>query len=214
MSINRNLLVLFILALGALGAFWVLNNSTTPMLVSNARAVHVEGNMYSVYLNLDNPGKPDLITSISAKNANKAFIMGGTRKEGLVVPQNAKPTLASDGAHIMLQLSGVEPVEGTLIPFNINFQNAGAVAVKAVIQKVGGMTMEMEDDDAKMDHSSHGAGAVFNVHDPAKAPKIELSATPEADGKWVVSVATENFVFFEPKVEPLKHEDGQGHGHL
>ncbi len=214
MSINRNLVVLILLVLGGASAFWFLNNSTTPILISNARAVHISGNTYSVFLNLENTGNADVITEISANNAERAFIMGGATDQGLAIPQGAKPSLSSDGAHIMLQVSGGKPVDGTLIPLNINFENAGSVAVKAVIQKAGGITVETDEGVAKMDHSSHGGDAMFNLHDPASAPKIEMSVTPEADNKWAVEVTTDNFNFFEPKAEPLKHEDGQGHGHL
>jgi len=214
MSINRNLVVLILLVLGGANAFWFLNNSTTPILVSNARAVHVSGNIYSVFLNLENTGNADVITEILAENAERAFIMGGATDEGLAIPQGAKPSLSSDGAHIMLRLLGDKIAEGTLLPFIIKFENAGSVAVKAVIQKAGDITVETDEGDAKMDHSSHGGDAIFNLHDSASAPKIEMSVTPEADNKWAVEVTTDNFNFFEPKVEPLKHKDGQGHGHL
>jgi len=82
MSINRNLVVLILLVLGGASAFWFLNNSTTPILISNARAVHISGNTYSVFLNLENTGNADVITEISANNAERAFIMGGTTEQG------------------------------------------------------------------------------------------------------------------------------------
>lgn len=216
MFLDRKRIAFFILLLAVLGLIWFLNNANSPMLISNAYAVHLRDNVYAVYLTMENTGQPDVITDVNANAASNASIMGGTRDEGLAIPEGAKPSFSSDGAHIMLQL-GENLAEGAFIPLTLNFKNSGPVPLKAIVRETPQMSSTMApsaDQDAKMDHSMHAENAVFVIEDAQTAPKIEVSVNRGDDEKWIVSVKTENFEFFEPTVEPLVHEDGRGHGHL
>lgn len=231
MTMGRKLITFLILTLAILGLFYALNNASSPILTSNARAIPISDNVYAVYLDLQNVGAPDMITGVVAKNATRAFIMGGTSDEGLAIPTGSKPSFSSDGAHIMLMFSEQNQItdnktEGKFIPMSLVFENAGAVAVKAIIKnspQMSAMDNSNADDMAMMDHSLHDGNMVFEIDSNQTSnqagvgnsiPSISMNLRPNQDKTWLVDIQTSNFEFFEPVTMPLVHTDGQGHGHL
>lgn len=213
MTLDRKKISLMILILVVFGLFLILNNANSPILISNVKAVQTNSNTYSVYMTMENVGKPDIITEVIAKDPNKAFIIGSTGTDGLALPQGAKPSFSSDGAHIMVRYINAGPELGEFIPLVLEFRNAGSVAVKAIVAEPTA-SMASNDQSTKMDHSMHGAEAVFEISNKQSSPEIMMSVVQGSDKKWRVEVNAENFNFFEPVVEPLVHKNGQGHGHL
>ena len=208
-------LILIILIFVSIGMLWILNGSKSPILFSDVRAVPVSENMYAVYMSMENNGAPDTLTSVTAKDAEKAFFMGNTSGKGLAVPEGAKPSLSPDGVHVMLMLNGVNKQNGEFIPLVLQFAKAGSVPVKAVISDMSKMgDMSSDAVDGKMDHSMHSADAVFNVESGLNIPRVEMSVQKAENHEWMIDLTTQNFEFFEPETDPAAHKNGQGHGHL
>lgn len=214
MSNNRKLAIIAILILGAAALFWSLNSASAPILVSNVKAVKMNANMYSVYLNMQNDGGPDFITSVQSTDQNHAYFMGAHPTYGIAIPNGASPSFSSDGAHIMVNANGAELKAGEFIPLTINFKNSKPQQIKAIVEDASASnTMAMGDEDIPMDHSMHGSTKI-EIGADDNAPAIEMQVTLNDDETWAVNISTQNFEFFEPQTEPLAHKDGQGHGHL
>lgn len=213
MTIGRKKTSLLILILVAFSLFLILDNTSSPILISSVKAVPVNNNVYSVYMTIENTGPPDTITKIVAKGPIKAAIMGSTGTGGLAIPQGAKPSFSSDGAHIMLSDINEDLKPGEFIPLTLEFKNAGSVAVKAIVAEPA-TAISVDNPNAKMDHSMHGANAIFEINDEQNPPEIIMTLVQNNNKNWQVEIKTTNFEFFEPIVEPLVHKDGQGHGHL
>ena len=229
MSNNRKITIIAILILGALALFWSLNTASSPILVSNVKAVKMNENMYSVYLNMSNAGDPDFITEIKATDQNNAFVMGAHPTYGIAIPKGSSPSFSSDGAHIMVNIDKTSYQPGEFIPLTIAFKNSKPQQIKAIVEDPNANKMNMGDDatemehsqmdhsqmdHAQMDHSMHQAGAGIEVGSDQNPPDIEMTVAQKDDDTWSVLITTRNFEFFEPKTEPLAHQDGQGHGHL
>lgn len=222
MSNNRKLTIIAMLILGTLIFFWSLNTALSPILVSNVKAVKMNENMYSVYMNMRNDGEPESIKNIQSTDKINAFIMGAHPTFGITIPQGASPSFSSDGAHIMVNTQGVNYNIGEFIPLTIVFANSGSQQIKAIIEDPVSRTkntMSMGDesssmDHSQMDHSMHQAGAAIEVNPDKDTPKIEMKVSQNKNKTWSVRLTTHNFEFFEPKTEPLTHKSGQGHGHL
>lgn len=214
MSNNRKLAMIAILILGAAALFWSLNTASAPILVSSVKAVKMNANMYSVYLNMQNDGDPDFITDIQSTDQHHAHVMGAHPTYGIAIPNGASPSFSSDGAHIMVSAEGTELNAGEFIPLTINFKNSKSQQIKAIVQDPpSSNTMAMGDENAPMDHSMHGS-AKIEVGANDNAPAIEMKVTQNSDETWAIKISTQNFEFFEPQTEPMMHKDGQGHGHL
>ena len=222
MTNNVKLSLAAFLIAGAAILFWTLNKATTALLISNARAVHINEKIYAIYLNMENTGGPDIITAVAAKDAERAFVMGITPNSAIAIPKGSKPSFASDGAHIMVVHKSSGLKNGEFIPMTLSLAKAGNVRVKAFIQdppSEDAMKMSMSDDDGKMDHSAmdhsiYGNMGVMEIASGLDAPKIEMSVARNEKNDWLIEITTDNFEFFEPVTEPLVHKDGQGHGHL
>lgn len=221
MSNSRKLTIITMLILGALVFFWSLNSVTSPILVSNVKAVKMSDSMYSVYLNMQNDGEPDFITEIKATDQNNAFVMGAHPTFGVAIPRGSSPSFSSDGAHIMLNVGANSYKFGEFIPLTIMFKNSNPQQIKAIIQdpNTSSDNMAMGDgseamDHSKMDHSMHQMGAAIELNSDQNPPSIDMSVSLNADETWSIQLTTQNFEFFEPETEPLEHKDGQGHGHL
>lgn len=221
MSNSRKLTIITMLILGALVFFWSLNSVTSPILVSNVKAVKMSDSMYSVYLNMQNDGEPDFITEIKATDQNNAFVMGAHPTFGVAIPRGSSPSFSSDGAHIMLNVGANSYKFGEFIPLTIMFKNSNPQQIKAIIQDPNASSdnMAMGDgseamDHSKMDHSMHQMGAAIELNSDQNPPSIDMSVSLNADETWSIQLTTQNFEFFEPETEPLEHKEGQGHGHL
>jgi copper(I)-binding protein len=221
MSNSRKLTIITMLILGALVFFWSLNSVTSPILVSNVKAVKMSDSMYSVYLNMQNNGEPDFITEIKATDQNNAFVMGAHPTFGVAIPQGSSPSFSSDGAHIMLNVGASSYKAGEFIPLTIVFKNSNPQQIKAVVEDPNASSENMTIGDSseamdhsKMDHSMHQMGAAIEMGSDQNPPSIEMTVAQNANNSWSINLTTQNFEFFEPETEPLEHKEGQGHGHL
>lgn len=216
MRVRQNKVYIPILVIGVIGLFWMMNQAKSSISVSGARAVATSDGMYRVSMTLENHGGPDVLTDVSSPVAKKASIMGQAIKRALAIPAGASPSLAADGAHIMLAIENQDLKAGEFIALTLSFENAGVVAVKALVSVVS-KQFEMETSNANgaMDHSQQATGAnpLVNVVKDQQAPSLFLKVEQHGVNEWSVLVETENFEFTEP-VAPAVHEFGQGHGHL
>jgi copper(I)-binding protein len=183
--------------------------------------VKMSDSMYSVYLNMQNNGEPDFITEIKATDQNNAFVMGAHPTFGVAIPQGSSPSFSSDGAHIMLNVGASSYKAGEFIPLTIVFKNSNPQQIKAVVEDPNASSENMTIGDSseamdhsKMDHSMHQMGAAIEMGSDQNPPSIEMTVAQNANNSWSINLTTQNFEFFEPETEPLKHKEGQGHGHL
>ncbi len=174
------------------------------ILLENVEARSHGGAMIGVTLTVRNDGPPDLLMSVEVPGSKLALIMA-EHTGPLPMPAYSSIDLASDGAHIMI--GGLDGVlqDGRLIPLTLMFENAGRVAAKARFS-------DLENTDTTMDHGAMG-GAEYIVPDGEAAPDLSVSAQPNAEGGFSVTVEIENFRFSREQADG-PHEAGTGHGHL
>ncbi|MFV2051654.1 copper chaperone PCu(A)C [Aliiroseovarius sp. YM-037] len=207
MKHRRATVVLAVLLLGGALVFWKLQSATTPLRITEARAVWDAdtADSFNVFLKIENLGPPDTLlgahTSI-AKSAETAGLIGATSAP---IPSGATPTLAADGAHIALDGvdGGIGP--GATFPLTLTFDRAGEVSVLATVaDPTGGASVAGQPD----------LGDICRVGPGEPAPKVDLQVKPAADGEgWSVTVLSDEFTF-SPTVDGLGHVPGYGHGHL
>ncbi len=143
--------------------------------------------------NIDNPGGPDRLISVSSGDSAGAVLMGGSGD--LAIPAGSTPSLASDGLHAMLQGVTGDIAEGRLVPVKLTFETAGDVTTRA---RIGAM---------EMDHD-----AVFDVPESEPKPTLSLLVFPDGGG-WRIEAKTDDFTFSRDAVDG-PHQPGIGHGHL
>lgn len=190
-------IVLVIAMLGAAGAaVWTFVLAQPGVLIQSVTAVPVPTapNNLMVTLTIENPGGPDRLLDVTSDVA-KVAVLKAPDTFGLPVPAGSNPSLAMEAGHIMLMGLSDAPAAGTLIPMVLEFERAGSVATKALVQSAG---------------MSHGMR--FDVPASEVAPQVDISVTPEGDG-WTVAVAAQNFTFAKDLVDQ-PHQPGTGHGHL
>lgn len=202
----RTLVVLFVLIAAGGLLFWNLQHVTSPIKISNPRAVlAVDGEgPAAIYLTLENTGGPDVLRTMSSPASEHVMIMGIDEDRTIAIPANSKPGFSSDGAHAMI--NGLEPglVDGTFVPLVLEFERAGRVPLKAQVSRGTGS--------AGMVHSMHG-GVGHAVGEGEPVPSIILEVLPDRDG-YRVTIETQNFAFFQPEADMSEHVPGQGHAHL
>ena len=205
MQQRRTLVVLFVLIAAGGLLFWNLQHVTSPIRISNPRAVlSVDGEgPAAIYLTLENTGGPDVLKTMSSMASEHVMIMGIDEDRPIVIPAGSKPGFSSDGAHAMI--NGLEPglVDGTFVPLVLEFERAGRVSVKARVsrgtQAVG------------MDHSQHGGVGHTVEEEPVPSVALDVQAARDV---YVVTIETQNFEFFQPEADSAEHMPGQGHAHL
>lgn len=237
-NVSKSLLFFVLLAIAGLG-LWYLSTSTSPIITSNGRAEEVADGVYAVYVDIENTGPAEVIKGIGISSKGDMSFIGIPDGYTPIVPSKSKASFSSDGAHIMYRSEGDDLKEGAFITFNLDFENAGSVSVKAIVAAKGDVVapseqeptneIEKPDGDSKMDHSMHGSskdskaemdhsmhqmGLPFDLDDPTTAPTISMTAQKLTDGEIKVQLETSNFSFIEPVQDPPTHVIGQGHGHL
>ena len=175
-----------------------------PILLEDVEATSHGGAMVGVTMTIRNSGLPDRLLSVEATGAKLAMIMS-EKTDPLPIPGLSSVSLASDGAHIMIGGLSGELEEGRLIPLLLNFENAGAVSAKARV-------VAPAKSGDKMDHSSMGR-AEYIVPEGEVGPTLSLTASPQAEGGYVINIETMGFEFSQEKADG-PHEKGVGHGHL
>lgn len=180
-----------ILALAALG--WALMRpQPRVILITNAIATPLPNGALALTMTLTNPGGPDQLIDASSPEGTVAIT--GTAGD-LVVPAGGTPTLAMDGAHLMLTGLSGQTAEGRLIPLTMTFQATGPATTRARVT-------------APPAHMAH----MQTPHDAPTGPRVSLTIAPQGDG-FQVAVTTQNFRF-APDLVDGPHQPGTGHGHL
>ncbi|MCP4319709.1 MAG: copper chaperone PCu(A)C [Hyphomicrobiales bacterium] len=216
MKQQRTIAVLILLAVVGGLLFWNLQSTTSPMKISNPKAVLGEGgnSSFPVFLTLENTGVADTLIGLRSPISDNAMITGTAKDDRAAIPAGSKPSFAGDGAHIMLAGVDEDLQDGSFVPLVLVFENAGEVTAKALVSR-------MVDGDAqksvpnKMTHDMHGMGKVYEVQEGQPAPEIllKVQAVPES-GDYRVTAETGNFAFFRPEGDQAEHVAGQGHAHL
>ena len=186
--------------------FWNLQSATSPIKISNPRAVMpaTGDGPAAIFLTLENTGRPDVLTAVHSTESDHVMVMGMDDGKPIAIPAGSKPGFASDGAHAMVAGLSVDLTDGAFLPLVLEFEGAGRVPVKALVSRGG--------DSGGMDHSMHG-GAGLEVGEGEPVPSISLDVQPDGDG-YSVTIETQNFEFYRPEADMAPHEPGQGHGHL
>lgn len=190
-------IVLIIATLAALGAaVWAIVLTPPGLLIQNAKGVPVPGapNNLMVTLTIENPGRPDRLLDVTSDLA-KVAVLKAPDTVGLPIPSGGASSLSMEAGHIMLMGLQDAPEEGTLVPMTLEFERAGTVATKALVQSTG---------------MSHGMR--FDVPPGETPPSIGIVVVEE-EGGWRLDITTKDFTFAKEMVDQ-PHEPGKGHGHL
>lgn len=210
MKLLRPILLLIVLAV--IG--WTAINAFDPlgkdMLLQNVQAAQLEGQAADslvVFLKIENRGGPDRLLSAKAHDATETFIYNPESDSGIPIPAGTSPSLASDGAHVLLR--GVDgPIDdGRLFPIALTFEKAGTITSRARL------AAPVEQGDAG-EHGVFGLGSICRVGEGEPAPAISVRTEPMPDnGGWRIFVDAEEFSFAEHLTD-TDHIPGVGHGHL
>lgn len=171
--------------------------SPPPILIENAVLQPVDGGL-ALTLSLTNKGGPDWLVAARSADA-EVGVMGGALP--LAVPGGARPSLALDGAHLMLRALTGAPEAGRLVPVTLVFERAGEVATRARI-----------DTPAAMDHAAMGHGEMQMEGAPLSGTIPTMTVTPEGAG-WRVTLDAPALTFSAEAADG-PHQPGVGHGHL
>lgn len=209
----RTIAILVVLAIIGGVLFWSLRETTSPMKISNARALVGESGegLLAVYMTLENTGAADTLLAARSPVIEKVMVMGTTGEGRAVFPAGSKPSFAADGAHIMAA-TRQELQDGSFVPLVLVFDRAGEVTVRAQVSRAGSGDGDVEA--GMMSHAMHAMGPGHEVGENDPAPSLRLDVRPLDSNGYRVILETENFSFFRPEADASPHIDGQGHGHL
>lgn len=208
---RRQILILVILIAMGIALYFFQSDDTSfdpqTIRISDAVAVAVEGEAgsVSVQMQIENTGAPIVVISASSPEANSAKIMGLENSNSVTLPGNDSVSLASDGAHLMLNGVSGQLEDGRLIPLTLTVAGDGVLATKARLSK-------------PMKMAGHQMGAMVMDGDtvlgdnPAPDLAVDVVAN-EANRGWMVSVEVSNFRFAKDLVDG-DHVPGTGHGHV
>lgn len=203
-------------------AFWIGRPDTHHLLITEVVATPADGDTgtVAVTLTIDNRGGPDRLTGVGSEEAAAARLHAPDARDGVPVPGQSAPSLALDGAHVVLEgISGALD-DGRLIPLTLTFENAGPVSLRARLKRADAMAMAhgsahsgMTMEGTTMEDTTMG-GAPLSIPAGEAGPALSLSVTPLPDGAgWRVTAVTENFTFDREQADG-PHQPGHGHGHL
>ena len=210
MKLIRPLLLVAVLAAIGVAGYFAFDPFEKHMRISHVNAAPLEGgapDSLVVFLKIENGGGPDTLLSAKARDATETILYNPESERGLPVPGNTTPSLAADGAHLVLR--GVEgPIEdGRLFPVELTFEKAGTVTAKARL------VAPVNQGDAG-NYGIFGLGDICRVEEGEPAPEVSLRTEPKADGTgWRVLVDAMDFTFAE-HLTGTDHIPGVGHGHL
>lgn len=169
-----------------------------------AGASSASGGTLMVSVTIENSGGADWLISADSPVATMAKLRPAPGPNGLPIPGQAAPSLAPDGAHLLLFGVSGALKDGRLAPFTLTFAHAGGVDGKATLRVVdaGGA--------APGDPMAH----VRPDAPPPEGPTPDVSFVVEPDGTgWRVTVDAGDFRF-APAAMDGEHAPGEGHGHL
>lgn len=208
MKAAKPLAMLAILSLLAVGAILLIWRSTQDALwVQDVTAAPLQGSPGSVgvFLTIRNRGSADKLIAVRSIVAQRSRLVSTTTESGLAIPADSSPSLASDGAYILLERVGGTLKDGRLLPITLRFENAGEIRTQARL-----IAPRAQGEAAS--YGLFGIGDIRRVQDDKPAPAITLDVQPSEDG-WQVQVETRNFRF-DTDPEDGKHVPGTGHAHL
>lgn len=199
--------IVILIAVAAAAYLLFSRAAQTDLLLTDVTAAPIEGAKGSVgiFMTIHNSGGPDRLVSARSIVAQRARFDHAVAGAGLAIPADSEPSLAPDGAFILMDGMGGDLQEGRMIPLTLRFENAGEFRTQARLvspQRRGSAT----------DFGLFGLGDICTVEDGEPAPQIAIEVEPDGDG-WIVRVLTEEFNF-EPDLVDGLHVPGTGHGHL
>ena len=204
------LAAVFVALFAVAGAvFWGLQSSTRNILLKDVVAAPVSDSERSlrVFLKIENSGSPDVLLSASSPDAGNTELFSPEADGGVPIPAQSMPSLAADGAHIVLQQVDGDLSEGRIIPLTLEFRDARKVTTKATVAAP-----------ITTGHASHtglfGIGHVLQVGDGEPAPLLSIRAEENRESPgWRIYIDTTEFTFSEKQADGA-HVHGVGHGHL
>lgn len=208
MKAAKPIVAIAILIVVATSAYLLVSRAVqTDLLLTDVTAAPIEDARGSVgiFMTIRNSGGPDRLVSARSIVAQRARLDHAVADAGLAIPADSEPSLAPDGAFILMDGMGGDLQEGRMIPVTLRFDHAGEIRTQARLvspQKEGGAA----------DVGLLGLGDICLVEDGEPAPNIAIEVEPDGDG-WIVRVLTEEFTF-TPDLADGAHVPGTGHGHL
>lgn len=188
---------LAVLGLAAVLALALRVDGPAPILLENAVATPM-GEGFAVTLKITNGGGPDRLLGASSDAAEGVSFMGAGAGPAFAIPAGATPSLAMDGAHIMLSGLRGDTTEGRLVAVTLDFEAAGPLTTRA---RLAAPTMGMEHGDGDGDGG-----------EPLEGGMPTLAVSPQGEGYRVVLSAPGLTLTSEGVDGP--HSPGAGHGHL
>jgi copper(I)-binding protein len=199
------LAALAVLGAIALGFFWHARQN--PLLIGEVKAAPLQGRdaTIGVFLNISNSGGPDRLVGARSIVAQRARLASAVADAGLPIPADSTPSLAPDGAYILMDGVGGTLDEGRMIPITLRFERAGELRTQARLQ-----TPRATGEAARF--GLFGIGDICIVEEGEPAPKIALAVEPDGDG-WRLRIDAEDFTFSSEMLDG-PHVPGMGHAHL
>lgn len=207
MTARKPLLALCALFLAALAVYATLPPAPADILLTNISAAPIKGKpeTLAVFLKIENAGGGDRLLGARSGAASRVSISARLSETGLAIPAGASPSLAADGAHLLLEGIGGPLGDGRLIPITLMFEKAGEISGKARLSapKQEGMAHQF---------GLSGMGDVHRVKEGEPAPAISLGIARAGEG-WQIKVQATEFTFSKDLADG-PHVPGTGHGHL
>jgi copper(I)-binding protein len=196
---KRIFILISLLLIGSIAIF-LTNQQTNSISLLGGTAVQSSQNnqMFMVGLKIENTGTPDrLIGATSPSAHNVSILNSGHEGSAIIIPKDGTGILAMDGAHIMLMTKPNTFTQGTFIPLNLIFENAGSVAIR--LQNIGAAMM------------NHGQSKSVS-ETPAPTLELNWEDVPTKDGAKL-RIETNNFTFSRAD-DDATHVPNEGHAHV
>lgn len=207
----RLILVLGATLLSGLAIFLLQRDAAPDIHLLNVSAVPVVGepDAVRIFMSVDNDGPPDALVSVASPEAQTGQLYSPVGAASLPLPAGSSPSLATDGAHLILSGLSAPAAEGQLIPITVGFASGATLRTKArFAAPVEAGAAAHDDHDALF-----GIGDICQVGEGEPVPRLSLSVTGSQEEGYTVTIATQNLTMTEP-VEGMGHMPGYGHGHL
>ena len=196
---KRIFILISLLLIGSIAIF-LTNQQTNSISLLGGSAVQSPQNnqMFMVSLKIENTGEPDRLISATSPSANNVSIMNsGHEGSPIIIPKDGTGILAMDGAHIMLMTKPGTFTQGTFIPLNLKFENAGTVAIR--LQNTSAAVM------------NHGMSTSVS-ETPAPTMELNWEDLPTKNGAKL-RLETNNFTFSRTD-DDAAHVPNEGHAHV
>ena len=196
---KRIFILISLLLIGSIAIF-LTNQQTNSISLLGGSAVQSPQNnqMFMVSLKIENTGEPDRLISATSPSANNVSIMNsGHEGSPIIIPKDGTGILAMDGAHIMLMTKPGTFAQGTFIPLNLKFENAGTVAIR--LQNTSAAVM------------NHGMSTSVS-ETPAPTMELNWEDLPTKNGAKL-RLETNNFTFSRTD-DDAAHVPNEGHAHV